>query len=217
MPQASVAWATAMAWCCPGCGQVYAGSRRYGYLLLGAYVLGIVALIPAYMHLFDGISELAKSGRLSPDNPYAVIDVVHGLMAKVEYSFGKLYWAGVKYVAIADTLGALRQRLPEADTRWSKPSVGFGAALFGLGWLCPGSGQLLQNRSRTGWVFLAGFIGSKFLIGFLLGQDFITVRTADMMGWISVLIQWGAMVESPLWMIRKEWKISKVMAKKNRN
>lgn len=215
-PQTSVAWATAMAWFCPGCGQIYVGSRRYGYLLLGAYVLGIVAMIPAYMHLFDGISGLARSGQLSPGNPYAVIDAVHGLMARVANSLGKLYWDGIRYVAIADTLGALGQRFPADDTRWSKPSPGFGAALFGLGWLCPGSGQLLQKRSRTGWLFLAAFIGSKFLIGFLLGRDLITVGSADMMGWLPVLIQWGAMVESPLWTIRKEWKNSKVTGKMNR-
>lgn len=192
-----------MAWLCPGCGQVYVGYRRYGYLLLGAYVLGILAMIPAYRHLFDGLSGLAENGRLSPGNPYAIIDTVHGLMARAEYGFGKLYWDSVRYVAIADTLGTLGQRSQAEDSRWSKPSFGFGAALFGLGWLCPGSGQLLQNRSRAGWIFLTVFIGSKFLIGLLLGRDTISVPAADMMGWLSVFIQWGAMGESLFWMMRK--------------
>jgi hypothetical protein len=209
-PQASVAWAVAISWLCPGSGHIYTGSRRYGYLIFSAYLLGIVVMIPAYMHLFQSISELADSGRLTPNNPYSVINIIHGLMVRVDQSFGKLYQASVKYFAIAGTIDALRQGLLKADTRWSKPTIGYGAALFGLGWLCPGSGQLLQKRHTPGWCMLAGYIGSQFLIGFLLGHDFVTVQTAEMLDWISILIQWGAMIEAPLWMIR-EWKKADIL------
>jgi TM2 domain-containing membrane protein YozV len=202
-PQASVAWAAAISWFCPGCGQVYIGSRRYGYLLFGAYLLGLLAMVPAYSQLFHSISDLAASGRLTPNDPFAVTDIVHRLMARVDLSFGKLCQASVKYVAIAGTLGALRQGLLETDNRWSKPSAAYGAALFGLGWLCPGSGQILQKRFRLGWYFLGGYIGSTFLVGFLLHFDFITVPTADLLGWLPVVIKLSAMVAAPLWMLKE--------------
>jgi TM2 domain-containing membrane protein YozV len=202
-PQASVAWAVAVAWFCPGSGHVYAGSRRNGYLLFAAYLLAILAVVPAYMQLFHGISQLAGSGELTPNNPYTVINMVHGLVARTEHSFGKLLQASVKYFAIAGTIGALRQRLLETDTRWSRPSAGYGAALVGLGWLCPGAGQLLQKRDTLGWCFLAGYIGSKFLTGFLLRNNFIDVPAADLLDWLSVVIKWGSMAEALFWMIKK--------------
>jgi TM2 domain-containing membrane protein YozV len=203
LPQVSVAWAVATAWFCPGSGHVYAGSRRFGYFLFAAYLLAILAVVPAYMHLFDDISRLAKSGELTPNNPYAVINVVHELVARAEHSFGKLLQASVGYFAIAGTIAALRQRLPETDTRWSQPSAKYGAALVGLGWLCPGAGQLLQKRDTLGWYFLAGYLGSKFLIGFLLRHNFIAVPTADLLDWLSVAIKWGSMAEALFWVIKK--------------
>ena len=202
-PQASVAWAVAISWFCPGSGQVYTGSRRYGYLLFGAYLLGLLAMVPAYIQLFHSISDLAGSGQLTPNNPFAVIDIVHKLVARVDLSFGKLCQAAVKYVAIAGALVALRQGLLEADTRWSRPSAAYGAALFGLGWLCPGSGQILQKHFTLGWYFLAGYIGSTFLVGFLLHFDLITVPTADLLGWLPVAIKLSAMVAAPLWMLKE--------------
>ena len=203
LPEASVAWAVAAAWFCPGSGHVYAGSRRFGYLLFAAYLLAILAVVPAYMQLFDGISRLSGSGELTPNNPYTVITMVHELVARAEHSFGKLLQASVTYFAIAGTIDALRQRLPETDTRWSRPSAKYGAALAGLGWLCPGAGQLLQKRDTLGWCFLAGYIGSKFLTGFLLRHNFITVPAADLLDWLSVVIQWGAMAEALFWMIKE--------------
>jgi len=202
-PQASVAWAVAISWFCPGSGQVYTGSRRYGYLLFAAYLLAILAVVPAYMQLFHDISRLAGSGELTPNNPYTVINIVHGLVARAEHSFGTLLQASVKNFAIAGTIAALRQRLPETDTRWSRPSAGYGAALVGIGWLCPGAGQLLQKRDTLGWYFLAGYIGSRFLTGFLLRHNFIAVPTADLLDWLSVVIQWGSMAEALFWMIKK--------------
>ena len=201
-PQASVAWAAAISWFCPGAGQVYTGSRRYGYLLFAAYLLGLLAMVPVYIQLFHSISDLASSGQLSPHNPLAVVDIVHRLMARVNLSFGKLCPVSVKYVAIAGSLVALRQGLLKADTRWSKPSAAYGAALFGLGWLCPGSGQILQQRFRLGWYFLAGYIGSTVAVSVLLHLDFITVPTADLLGWLPVAIKLSAMVAAPLWMLK---------------
>jgi hypothetical protein len=62
LPQLSVGWAVAAAWFCPGSGHVYAGSRRYGYLLFGAYLLAILAVVPAYTQLFNDICRVAGNG-----------------------------------------------------------------------------------------------------------------------------------------------------------
>jgi galactitol-specific phosphotransferase system IIC component len=43
---------------------------------------------------------------------------------------------------------------------------------------------------------LAGYLGSKLLIGFLLGNDLITVPTADGLAWIPLIVQWAAILES---------------------
>jgi TM2 domain-containing membrane protein YozV len=207
--QTSVAWAVAAAWFCPGAGHVYAGSRRNGYLLFAAYLLAILAVVPAYMQLFDGISQLAASGKLTPNDPFAVVKMVHELVARAEYSFGKLFGVSVRYFAIAGTIHLLQQRLPETDARWSQPSAGYGAALLGIGWLCPGAGQLLQKRDALGGCLLAGYIGSKFFTAFLLRYDFIDVPAADMLDWLSVVIQWSAMAEALFWMIKTAKRIKK--------
>ena len=55
--QASVGWAAAIAWFCPGAGHVYAAERRFGYILFGAYLLGILLIVPPYLKMF------AKPGR----------------------------------------------------------------------------------------------------------------------------------------------------------
>jgi TM2 domain-containing membrane protein YozV len=205
--QASVMWAVTLSWFCPGAGQVYAADRRFGYILFAAYLIAILLSVPAYMQLYQSLSEITKSGQLSANNPYAIIDIVHGLIAGMNYSFGKLLQICVRYFALAATLAALRQGPLATDTRWSAPSAAYGAALLGMGWLCPGSGQILQRRLKIGWYFLAGYLSSKLLIGFLLGHNFIAVQTADSLAWITVLIQWVAMFEAPIWMMKANSKI----------
>jgi hypothetical protein len=123
--------------------------------------------------------------------------MVHGFVVRVDYSFGRLLQAFTKYYAIAATICTLRQGLLETDTKLSTPSVALGASLFGIGWLCPGAGHLLQKRYTIGYCILAGYIGSKLLIGFLLGNDLLNIQKADTLAWISVLIQWSAMIEAP--------------------
>ncbi|MBT8365386.1 MAG: hypothetical protein KJP23_11835 [Deltaproteobacteria bacterium] len=197
-PQASVGWAITISWFCPGSGQIYTNDRRFGFILFGVYLLGILLIVPAYKQLLQGLSELAKNGQLPANNPYAIIDIVHELFVRVNYSFGKVFQESIKYFALAGTMTALKQGPLKTDTKWLTPSLAYGAALFGLGWLCPGSGQLLQGRNRIGWGFFAAYFGSKFLIGLLLGGDFITVEKADTLAWLSVVVQWGSMIEAPL-------------------
>jgi hypothetical protein len=196
--QASVAWALGLSWFCPGSGQIYTHDRRFGFILFGAYLLGFLLIVPAYQQLFVSLSDLAQSGQLSANNPLAIVGLVHGLMVRVDFSFGKVFQESIKYVAVAGTMAALRQGPLQADRNWLTPSLAYGTGLFGLGWLCPGAGQLLQGRNRTGWWFVAGYLGSKFLIVLLLGGDFISVETADTLTWLPVIGQWGAMIEAPV-------------------
>ena len=203
--QLSVGWSVAISWFCPGAGQVYHAPRRFGFILFAGYLVGILLIIPAYKQVFQSFSELAKSGQLSPNNPYALVALVHGILVKLDYSFGKLFQAGVKYFAIASSVAALGQGPLKNEDSWTRPSIGYGMALLGIGWLCPGAGQLLQKRKKFGWYILAGYIGSKVLIAFLLSHDFISVQKADTLAWISVLIQWGAMIEAPVWMKIANW------------
>jgi hypothetical protein len=56
---------------------------------------------------------------------------------------------------------------------------------------------------------LAGYIGSKCLTAFLLRCDFIDVPAADLLDWLPVVIQWGAMAEALFWMIKAPKRIKK--------
>jgi TM2 domain-containing membrane protein YozV len=203
-PQASVGWAVALSWLCPGSGQIYAHDRRFGFLLFGVYLLGFLLIIPAYKQLFLSLSDLAKDGQLPANQPITVIGIVHELVVRLNYSFGKVFQETIKYFAVGGTLAALRQGFLKTDTKWMNPSMIYGTALFGLGWLCPGSGQLLQGRSRTGWGFFSGYFGSKILIAFLIGGDLIIIETADTLGWLSVAVQWISMIEAPLAMVMRK-------------
>ena len=197
-PQASVAWAAAISWFCPGSGQVYTNDRRFGFILFSAYLLGFLLIVPAYKQLFLSLFDLAKSGQLPANNPMAIIGIVHELIVRVDYSFGKVFQESIKYFAVAGTMAALRQGLLKVDTKGLNPSLAYGAAVFGLGWLCPGSGQLLQGRNRIGWGFFAGYFSSKFLIVLSLGGDLISVEMADTLAWLIVLVQWSSMIEAPI-------------------
>ena len=202
--QAGVGWGAAIAWFCPGAGQVYTAERRFGFILFGVYLVGILLIVPAYLQMFQSLSALAKSGKLSTHDPFAVIRIVHELVTRVNYSFGKIFQDAVKYFSVAGTMAALRQGPLQTDTNWLRPSMAYGAGLVGLGWLCPGSGQLLQGRSRLGWIFFTAYFGSKLLIGLLLGRGLITVVNADALAWVYVILQGAAMVEAPLAMRRTD-------------
>jgi TM2 domain-containing membrane protein YozV len=202
--QASILWGVAISWFCPGSGQIYTDSRRFGYILFGGYLVGILLILPPYIHMFQTISLLAKKGQLSANNPYELIDIIKEHLTKVNYSFGNLFQMIVKYSAIASTVTALKHRSLGTDVKWMKSSLAYGTALFGIGWLCPGSGQLLQGRDNTGWGFFVGYVSSVLLTGFAFGADFVTAKGADTLSWISVLIQWAAMIEAPFWMIKRE-------------
>ena len=203
-PQASEAWAVAISWVCPGAGQIYTGSRQFGYSLFAAYLLGILLILPEYMQMFHGISLMAKSGTLSTNNPYVLIDLIREHLLRLNYSFGSLFQSTAKYFAIANTISDLMNRPRDTGGKWTKFSLPYGAALFGIGWLCPGAGQLLQGRNKVGWYFFVGYVGSMLLIGLLFGIGFITAKGVDTLAWVSVIVQWSAMCEAPFWMIKQK-------------
>ena len=197
-PQASVVWALAMSWLCPGSGQVYTGQRISGFILFVGYLMGMLFMVLAYRNLFNGLSGIVSAGQLGTGNVLDTVRRLHILLRKVDFSVGALLQHAVKWYAIASTMEILRQGPLRSDTLWSTRSLSYGLALFGIGWLCPGAGQLLQGRNRPGWLFLAGYVTSKIAIGLLAGRGVISVPTADHLEWLSVIIQWAAALEAPL-------------------
>jgi hypothetical protein len=196
--QASVAWALAMSWLCPGTGQVYTGQRGFGLILFVGYILGMVLMVPAYRNLFKGLSDIVSAGQLDAGNVQETVRQLHILLRKVDFSVGTLLQHAVKWYAIANTMETLRQGPLRSDTHWSTRSPGYGLGLVGIGWLCPGAGQLLQGRQRAGWLFLAGYVTATLATGLSAGREVISVPTADHLEWLSVIIQWAAALEAPL-------------------
>ena len=203
-PQESVPWGVAISWFCPGAGQMYTGYKQLGYILLAGNILGILLIIPAYTQLFSSISLLVKNQQLSASNPYAIINIIREHLIILDYSFGNLIQKTVRYFAIASTISGLMHGSLHSDNRWTVPSAAYGIGLFAAGWLCPGSGQLLQKRDKTGWYFFTCYVSSILLIGLLIKTGFISAVNASTLSWISVLIQWGAMIEAVFCMVKSK-------------
>jgi len=201
-PQGSVPWGVAMSWFCPGAGQMYTGYRQFGYILFAGNLLGILLIIPAYMQLFASISLLVKNQQLSASNPYVLINLIREHLIILDYSFGNLAQKTVRYFAIAGTISGLMHGSLHSDNKWTEPSAAYGIGLFAAGWLCPGSGQLLQKRDKAGWYFFAGYVSSILLIGLLIKTGFFSAIDTNTLSWISVLIQWSAMIEALFCMIK---------------
>lgn len=200
--QASVAWSLAMSWLCPGTGQVYTGQRGFGLVLFMGYIIGMLLMVSAYRDLFNGLSDIVSAGQLDAGNVQETVRQLHILLRKVDFSVGALLQRAVKWYAIAHTMETLRQGPLRSDSHWLTRSPGYGLALFGIGWLCPGAGQLLQGRHRAGWLFLAGYVTATLAIGLPAGRRVISVPTADHLEWLSFIIQWAAALEALLAMKR---------------
>ncbi|NNL42534.1 MAG: hypothetical protein HKO79_08560 [Desulfobacterales bacterium] len=203
-PQKSVPWGVAMSWFCPGAGQIYSGYRPLGYILFAGNILGILFIIPAYTQLFTSISLLVKNQQLSASNPYTLINIIREHLIILDYSFGNLAQRAVRYFAIAFAVSDLIHGTIDSENKWTKPSAAYGIGLFAAGWLCPGSGQLLQKRDKAGWYFFAGYVSSMVLIGLLIKAGFISAIKANTLSWIPVLIQWGGMIEALYYMIQSK-------------
>ena len=141
------------------------------------------------------------------------------LVIQAKYSFAVVYLSLVRDFAVISTILMIqnikavdpgRSVIKTKDTppplpgeisdhlRWVRRSVGNGAGLFILGWICPGSGQFLQNRLIAGGFFFVGFFSSIILTGLMLGTDIITPKGAEYLAWVSTLLQLAAMIEAPV-------------------
>ncbi|MCP4367512.1 MAG: hypothetical protein GY797_05260 [Deltaproteobacteria bacterium] len=203
-PQQSIPWGVAMSWFCPGAGQIYTGYRQFGYILFAGNLIGILFIIPDYTQLFSSISLLVNNGSISTSNPYALINIIREHLIILDYSFGNLAQKTIRYFAIAGTISGLIHGFIESDNKWTEPSAAYGVGLFVVGWLCPGSAQLLQKRDKAGWYFFAGYVSSMVLIGLLIKTGSISAINANTLSWISVLIQWGSMIEALFCMIKSK-------------
>ena len=197
-PQTSVAWALGMSWLCPGAGQAYTGQRQLGWVLLSGFIISILLMIPAYKTLFDQLSGLLSAGQLDMGHIEETMHRVHNYLRMVDFSTGSLLKHGVKWYAIAAAMASLREGALQHDTRWSTRAPGYALALVGIGWLCPGAGQLLQGRRQIGWLFLAGYIFLFFIIGLLAKSNVFTIEKAETLAWLHIILQWIAALEAPM-------------------
>jgi hypothetical protein len=196
--QASVPWAVAIAWFCPGAGQVYMAQRRLGLFLFIAFIICQLFMVPVYLRLFREISDLLGPTQSSLGSGLELVSALQSIFQNTHFSIGELMQKAVKNYAIGDTMVSLRMGPLAADTLWLTPSIGYGLALAGIGWLCPGAGQLLQGRSRIGWFFLFGYLAIRLVLGFAAGQKIIAFQTAETWGCLTVIVQWAAALEAPL-------------------
>ncbi len=190
-PQSSLEWGVFFSWLCPGSGQVYIGFRSFGYILFVIYLIGILLIIPVYTKMGKNLADIMEQGNLSGTDPFAVITIVKGLFAHVNYSFAKLLQIGIKFAAIAKAAKDLRDKwTPE------EPALRY-IILFAIGWLCPGSGQIVQGRDKTGWGLLIVYFGFQLVTVILFVAEMISFEISGTLAWGPILVKWYAMLEAP--------------------
>ncbi len=189
--QSNTVWGVAFSWLCPGAGQLYTGAR-IGYLLFLSHVAGIFLLLPVFAGLSEHLKVFFQQGHASYSDPFAVAVLAKELSSMLEYSFANSLLTMVRLTAIALTVNALKHRFEIKDGMLNL------IALFAVGWICPGSGQIHMDRGRTGWVILCAYMGALLIIWLLLQSGMIPLKDAETAAWIPTLIQWGAMIEAPV-------------------
>lgn len=186
------AWAVGISWLCPGAGQVYCSmeNRKSGYLLFGAYLMGFLLMIPVYIKLGLDLAELLKNGGQYAAAPLAVVPLVKQITGSLTYSFAKAFQAAIRCLAIAGVCSEL-----SAGARNGEAALRFFSFLL-LGWLCPGSGQILQRRSQFGWILLALVLVSNILIGIVFDAGLLDIDSVENLSRIPGLITIFAMFEA---------------------
>ncbi len=190
--QRSLPWSVFMAWLCPGAGQLYLGARGLGYGLLAVTALMQLLVIPAYRSMLQDAMALVQDAKVSAANVEVLIDAVHALQLRVDYSAGTVLSQVTSLLAIALTVAALRQ--PFAAAPVSTHAMG----LLALGWLCPGAAQLQQQRIAVGAALLATYLVSLLVVAALFGLGVISPATLGRLEWWLFLLRWGAMLEAVL-------------------
>jgi len=188
--QQDIAWGIGISWLCPGAGQIYSAKHNSGYVIFAAYLVGFLMMIPVYMQMVQELSVLVKNGHEYAGNPLAVIAQVRQITGAVEYSFAQLFQGTIRYLAIAGVCEVLKIQGKIKET-----ALRFLSFLL-VGWLCPGSGQLLQGRKGLGWLLLGLVLSCRLLISLNFGADLIGIETAEKLSWALSMIIFFAMVEA---------------------
>ncbi len=210
----SAFWAVLMSWLCPGSGQVYTGSRGFGFGLFACYLATTLLLFPAYKHEIDVIRSL-----LSPTtmqfSPYTALTVIQEASFRLDYGPAQLAVMAVESASMILAAVAMRptwyasfqkarlrrlQRDPDGkapsdrNLPFAERTEARVLSILALGWICPGSSQLLLQQTVLGWSLFCLYVGGKIGIGLLLTSDIITYATAQSWSWIPSLAMVISMV-----------------------
>ncbi len=213
--QRSQAWAAFLSWVCPGCGHAYSEKIVFGIVLLAASGAGMALKGPAYVALWHGLRALAENPALL-SVPITMVAKIQNLFTLLEYSIASVFLEATRILAISDAVYGLAQ-LPR-DFSFDAPSsndneqprapwynrveVRF-CGYMALGYVAPGAGQLMQNRS-WGWLLTALYLTGQLGICVALTHGLVEVKMADTLSWGPTLVQAFAMLEAPITMARNK-------------
>lgn len=197
-------WAALMSWLCPGTGQLYTGSRAFAFGLFICYLMATLFLFPAYKLEINLIRSLLTANTLQ-FSPFKALAVIREAGFRLDYGFANLSVTAVEAVSMILAVAALQpvwygqfikaarrrlQRGPDGKAP-SERSLPFGQrtearvlSILALGWLCPGSGQLLMKQGITGWSLFCLYLFGKIAIGVLLTTNLIGYDTAQSWTWV---------------------------------
>ena len=199
--QASAAWGAFMSWLCPGTGQAYTGRPSLGLALLIGYFTGTALLFPAYSDFIKSLLDMLKGGEFTGLSSEMVLSELSGPLYGLELSPAKLIQMIVSGLALAETMSVLSGRWRLDDKTWTSHPAFRALGLFVLGWLGPGTGQMLQGRGAAGWLFLGIWMGIKVLAALLFREGLLTA--SDVKLWLDIRdwIMLAAMLEAPAFMV----------------
>lgn len=228
-PQSSPVWACFFSWLSPGAAQAYLGKTRLGLLLFLAFLTGAGLEIPMYRLAIEAIEPLIKVA--SASNPLALITLLNEVMIRIKLNLAtnlkELAVYGSVFLAMFDLQGPWRsaftadrtpdftfseaaasspapaQRRPPKRPPFARSTEGRALGLAFLGWICPGSAQLLLGRTRLAWVTLAAYAGGNTLIAALLAADAVAPLTADGLTWGPSLVRLAAIVHAVIILVGK--------------
>ncbi len=200
-------WAVLMSWFCPGTGQLYTGARAFGFGLFACYLVATFFLFPAYKLMLDSLRSMLSSGTLQA-SPVQAVMLIHEVVFRLDYGVAKLSVMTIESVSMLLAAAALqpvwyghfrqaKQRrllrgpdgrpLSERELPFAQRTEARVLCILALGWLCPGSGQLLLKQRIAGWSLFCLYLFGKIGIGVLLTTHTIGYETAQSWTWIPAI------------------------------
>ncbi len=211
-PQRSPAWAAGISIVCPGAGQAYVGSLRAGLAFALAHFLATLATIPSYVELGQGFVDATKRLQRDPSSLTQTYELLQGMQVRLNFGFAAVAQRAVSDLALCLVVARLsrvgnssnepEQHVdPSTDvpktTSKSEPSRAlWSLGLCVLGWLCPGSGQLLQGRASIGWALWGVYAAIAMTIASLLVLGWVSPSHADALTWAGTFLSVVAIIES---------------------